>query len=384
MSKHKIDGLDAPSREEAEHAEVVTELQMEHNRIIQLLQQRKARFAEREQGPAGTVRLQQEQAESATRLQQEQEGPVPWLKQEVAQFFKWLQQHHIISSQNILQELHNRIQKLQGALRGIKEQNHQGNDEVSLGLPQRNERARIEMEKDIALLQRKHAEITQRLEQEQTESKVLALFSVAGQDHFLFLKTHSKPGTKQFLLKKFWFLCATMPVPLKFDFIKKLLAFIDMECCRLAKIVRKKDKKRKFYSTTVTTEHSKRVNEHVMELAYNIKKEIQLEELNVTYLLYKKLIEFIQDMQQEIRNTISKVQIENNACFMELQKRKGKVVEIENKHVEIFRFPKEPEIPLRRLQEEQVEPVICLQENKFGSVPWLKQELARSAQRLQQ
>ncbi|GFY47073.1 uncharacterized protein TNIN_270321 [Trichonephila inaurata madagascariensis] len=214
--------------------------------------------------------------------------------------------------------------------------------------------------------------------------KVLALFSVAGQDHFLFLKTHSKPGTKQFLLKKFWFLCATMPVPLKFDFIKKLLAFIDMECCRLAKIVRKKDKKRKFYSTTVTTEHSKRVNEHVMELAYNIKKEIQLEELNVTYLLYKKMIEFIQDMQQEIRNTISKVQIENNACFMELQKRKGKVVEIENKHVEIFRFPKEPEIPLRRLQEEQVEPVICLQENKFGSVPWLKQELARSAQRLQQ
>ncbi|PRD24364.1 UNVERIFIED_CONTAM: hypothetical protein NCL1_43998 [Trichonephila clavipes] len=85
------------------------------------------------------------------------------------------------------------------------------------------------------------------------------------------------------------FLIATMSISLNSDFMGQRLDFKDMECARLAKIVRNEAKKRKdFYSTIETTEHSKSVNERVMELAYNIKKEIQLEELNITHSLYKK------------------------------------------------------------------------------------------------
>ncbi|GFY47064.1 hypothetical protein TNIN_270231 [Trichonephila inaurata madagascariensis] len=56
--------------------------------------------------------------------------------------------------------------KLQDALKGIK-QNQQENAKKSLGLLQKNERARISVEKDIARLQRKHAEISQQFEDEQ-------------------------------------------------------------------------------------------------------------------------------------------------------------------------------------------------------------------------
>ncbi|GFY27597.1 hypothetical protein TNCV_910481 [Trichonephila clavipes] len=41
------------------------------------------------------------------------------------------------------------------------------------------------------------------------------------------------------------FLCATMPAYLNLDFIEQRLAFIDMECARLAKIVRKEATKKK-------------------------------------------------------------------------------------------------------------------------------------------
>ncbi|GFY47056.1 uncharacterized protein TNIN_270151, partial [Trichonephila inaurata madagascariensis] len=138
---------------------------------------------------------------------------------------------------------------------------------------------------------------------------------------------------------EFWFLIAKKNICLNLDFMAQKLAFIDMECDRLDKIVRKEAEERKdFCSTRETTEHSKNVNERAMELVSNIKKEIQLEELNTTCSLYKKMIEFVRVKQQEIRNAISKLQMEYNLHTDELQKRKEKVVEIEKDMQKFFSY----------------------------------------------
>ncbi|PRD21601.1 UNVERIFIED_CONTAM: hypothetical protein NCL1_51286 [Trichonephila clavipes] len=211
-----IEGIEAPSREVEEHVEEVTKRNIEiarrkkeqielaelqckqwlHHKTVEIVwhmqhqtrkiilrqqmfyeKQRKARITEMEQGHAETVGLQHEQAESAIRLQHEQEGSLPWLIQELEKSIKQIQKDQIISSKRLLEEEKGRIQKLQDALKEIK-QNRQENAKVSLGLLRRNETVRKELEKEIARSQRKHAEITQLFEKEQ---KVFSLRLQRGQ-----------------------------------------------------------------------------------------------------------------------------------------------------------------------------------------------------------
>ncbi|GFY52698.1 hypothetical protein TNIN_16431, partial [Trichonephila inaurata madagascariensis] len=195
----------------------------------------------------------------------------------------------------------------------------------------------------------------------------------------------AKRAPNKFCVANFWLRNSAMPISLNLELLEERLAFLDISCARLAEFVRKEARKREgLYSARERIQHKKRVNDYVMELAYNIKNEIELQELNITHTLHKKMIEIVRDKQQETRRAISRLQDGNKIYSLELRKRKERVVEIEKMHGKIFRLPKKLEIPIRRLKQEQVEPAMCLQENKFGSVRWLKQELVCSAQRLHQ
>ncbi|GFY27615.1 uncharacterized protein TNCV_910661 [Trichonephila clavipes] len=175
-----------------------------------------------------------------------------------------------------------------------------------------------------------------------------------------------------------------MVITWKLNSIDLRLAFLNKEYTRLAGFVKEAENIKEFKSVTEANKHKKKVNDYAMELAYNIKKKIQLEELNIIPAIYKQMIEFVRDKQQEIRTGISRLQIAKEKYSSQLHTIKEKVIEIEKKHLEIFGLPKEQETPMRHLQQEQVEPGICLKETKFDSIRWLKQELARSAQQLQQ
>ncbi|GFY47067.1 hypothetical protein TNIN_270261 [Trichonephila inaurata madagascariensis] len=233
------------------------------------------------------------------------------------------------------------------------------------GLLPRNARIEgLEGWEEIAEFQEQHSEIPRGIQQEQAETSPQLQKELAG-SAFQLQQENAQS--------------------LNLELLEERLAFLDISCARLAEFVRKEARKREgLYSARERIQHKKRVNDYVMELAYNIKNEIELQELNITHTLHKKMIEIVRDKQQETRRAISRLQDGNKIYSLELRKRKERVVEIEKMHGKIFRLPKKLEIPIRRLKQEQVEPAMCLQENKFGSVRWLKQELVCSAQRLHQ
>ncbi|GFY52688.1 hypothetical protein TNIN_16351 [Trichonephila inaurata madagascariensis] len=176
------------------------------------------------------------------------------------------------------------------------------------------------------------------------------------------------------------FLFATMNIP-KID---QRLVSLDKACDILDGFFKEEALKREADSAKNTTKYRKKVNECVMELVYHIQKEIELKELYITHSIYENMLEIIQGRQQEIRRAISMLQNLNEMYALELKMRKLRIEEIEKKHAEMFCLRKEPEVLMGRLQQEQKEPVICLQGDKFGSIRWQKKELARCTQRLQE
>ncbi|GFY27589.1 hypothetical protein TNCV_910401 [Trichonephila clavipes] len=174
-----------------------------------------------------------------------------------------------------------------------------------------------------------------------------------------------------------------MSVSMNIIEIDRRLVPLNRACDILDEFIKEEALKRKSDSAKDTTEHTKKVNECVMELFYRIKKEIEMKELYMTHTIYKKMIEIIERTQQ-IKKPISILHIWIEKYATELQWRELRIEEVKKMYADIFCLRKKPEKLMQLLQQEQREPVICLQGNKFEFIRWLKQELARCTQRLQE